>query len=337
MKAGTVIKRILNRLITGEEGQALPVVLILLALGGLTIAPLMTHMNAGLNATQIHREKTVEQYSGDSAIEHATWRLLYDSQFVGAMTGENPSVQYSININGMDVPVTVTRLAGLGGDTLTLDVDYVIPAGHLLEFRVIVLSDDHCHFAYDTVTYSSGLSIPTASETITYYLHNNPTPPTTDTDRQANLPMDESQPSATTLNNYDYNQGYDLSPGRKIEEYRTGELKEYQNWRTTTPYVSNTHLKGTVIVSLWGAPDGFNYDNEGGFRVFLRDYDPVLQTYSEIASTDYYVAGGQWVEGWTPTAAEGKYRILASAGDTQIEAVVALGFGYLRTLSFMYK
>ena len=339
------MKHILNRLITNEEGQALPVVLILLVLGGLTIAPLMTHMNAGLNATQIHEEKAVEQYSADSAIEHANWRLLYDSEFVGLMTPENPSTQYSININGMDVPVTVTRLSGLGGDTLTLEnVDYIIPAGHLLEFRVIVLEGaDHCHFAYDTVTYSSGLSIPIiepTSETITYYLHNNPTPPTTDTDRQANLPMDESQPTAATLYNYDYNQGYDESPGRKIEWSAGGpeppELKEYQNWQAT-PYASATHLQGTVGVSLWGAPDGLNYDNPGSFRVFLRDYDPDSQTYIEIANADYSVEGGQWVEGWTPTAAEGKYRILASAGDTQIEATVALGFGYLRILSFTYK
>ena len=341
MKAETVMKRILNRLITGEEGQALPVVLILLVLGGLTIAPLMTHMTTGLNATRIHEEKAVEQYSGDSAIEHATWRLLYDSEFVGRMKPESPSTTYSININGMDVPITVTRLSGLGGDTLTLDVDYPIPAGHLLEFRIIVLTGaDHCHFAYDTVTYSSGLSIPTASGTITYYLHNYPIPPVGDTDRQANLPMDESQPTAVTLYNYDYNGGHDTSPGRKIEWSDGGpepsELKEYQNWQTIC-YTSDTHLEGTVVVSLWGAPDGLNYDNPGNFRVFLRDYDPDFQTYTEIASADYSVEEGQWVEGWTPTAAEGKYKILASAGDTQIEATVALGFGYMRTLSFIYK
>ena len=339
------MKRILNRLITGEEGQALPAVLILLVLGGLTIAPLMAHMSTGLNATRIHEEKTVEQYSGDSAIEHAGWRLLYDSEFVGEMTPSDPSTTYSININDMDVPVTVTRLSGLGGDTLTLYVDHTIPEGHLLEFRVTVLSGGFCHFAYDTVTYNSRLSIPIADseETITYYLHNRSFPPIADTDAQEDLPMDESQPTATTLYNYDQ---WDSTPGRRvkksIEEPLPPELEKYQNWQTA-PYASATYLKGTVVGSLWVTLTGQSYGTDGSFRVFLRDYnlnpeDPDYLTYTEIASVDYDIAKEQWIkDGWTPTAAEGKYKIEASAGDTQIEATVALGFDYLRTLSFTYK
>ncbi|HUV56976.1 MAG TPA: hypothetical protein VMV84_07065, partial [Dehalococcoidales bacterium] len=209
------MKNTLNKLVTNEKGQALPAVLILLVLGGLTIAPLLAHMNTGLNATRIHEEKMVEQYSGDSAIEHAIWRLLYDPEFVESMTPESPSAQDSININGMEVPVTVTRLSGLGGETLTLDVDYIVPADHFLEFMVTVLSGGFCHFAYDTDTYSSGLSIPTTSETITYYLHNDPTPPTADTAAQQDLHMDESQPTATTLYNYDQ---WDNDPGRRIKK-----------------------------------------------------------------------------------------------------------------------
>ena len=80
----------LNKLVSNEKGQALPVVLICLVLGGLTIAPLLAHMSTGLNATRVHEEKMVEQYSCDSAIEHATWRLLYDSEFVESMTPDSP-------------------------------------------------------------------------------------------------------------------------------------------------------------------------------------------------------------------------------------------------------
>jgi len=339
------MKNTLNKLVTNETGQALPVVLILLVLGGLTIAPLLSHMSTGLNAIRIREEKMVEQYSGDSAVEHTIWRLLYDSEFVGSMTTDNSSRQDSININGMEVPITVTRLSGLGRDTLTLDVDYdSIAAGHLLEFMVTVLQDNHCHFAYDTAAFDSWLSIPTTNETITYYLHNKPTPPTSDTDRQMNLPMDKIRPTTFTLYNYDYNDEHDLYPGRKIEKSESREgpppmglgLKEYQNWQTV-PYASDTHLKGTVVISLWAAPDGFNYDNVGEFRVFLRDYDPgPPETYEEIASAVFLIEGEQWLEDWTPTAPEGKYKILASAGNTQVEAMVALGFGYLRILSFIY-
>lgn len=329
------MKNLLNELVTNEKGQALVAILGFLVIGGLTIAPLLAHMSTGLNASQIHKEKMTGFYSADSGIEHASWRLLYESGFAESMTPEDPSVEYSINTNGTDVSITVTRLAGLEGDTLSLDVDYIVPAGHLLEFRITVFDDDHCHFAYDTVAYDSWLQIPTTSETLTYYLHNNPTPPTGDTDAQVNLPMDEVQPTATSLYNYD--QDYDSNVGRRIEESAGGpdglELKEYQNWQTT-PYDNDTHLQGTVIVNLLVAPDGFNYDNAGSFRVYLRDYDPVSQTYTEIASADYEIGEGEWVELWQSTAPEGKYRILATAPGTQIESIVALGFGYLRILSF---
>jgi len=336
------MKNTFNKLVTNEKGQALPAVLILLVLGGLTIAPLLSHMSTGLNATRIHHEKMVEQYSADSGIDDASWRLLYEAGFAGFMTPEEPSVDYSININGMEVPITVTRLSGLGGETLSLDVNYTILADHRLEFMVTVISGGFCHFAYDTDTYSSGLIIPTTSGTITYYLHNNPTPPFEDTSAQENLPMDVTQPTATTLYNYDQ---WDNDPGRGIKKSGGGpgglELEEYQNW-WTTKYASETHLEGTVGISLWATPTGQSYGTDGSFRVFLRDYDddpvsPTYKAYKEIASTDYDISKEQWVkDGWTPTAVEGKYRILASAGDTQIEATVGLGFGYLRILSFVY-
>lgn len=329
------MKNILNKLIRKEKGQALIITLCLLAIGGLTISPLLTYMSTGLNASRIHKEKMAEFYLADSAIELASWRLLHESGFAESMTQEDPSVGYSIDIDGIDVPTTVTRLAGLGGDTLSLDVDYIIPANHLLEFRIAVTSDDHCNFAYDTIAYSAWLQIPATSGMLTYYLHNNPTPPTEDTDSQVNLPMNEFLPTATQLYNYDQN--YDENIGRRIEESAGGpdglELKEYQNWQTV-PYDSDVHIQGAVTVNLLVAPDGFNYDNDGAFIVYLRDYDPVSETYTEIASIDYYIGEGQWVATWQSTAPEGKYEIITIAISTQLEVTVALGFGYIRILSF---
>lgn len=336
-----MMKRILNRLKTNEKGQALPVVLILLVLGGLTIAPLLAHMSTGLNATRIHHEKMVEQYNNDSAIEHATWRLLYDSDFVESMTPDDPSVEYSIDINGENVLITVTRIAGMGGDCLTMDIDHVMPANHRLELRVVVFDDDHMHFAYDTEAYDSRIVIPTTTESFTYYLHNNPTPPVGDTDAQAKLSMDEVQPTASTLYNYDVNYDWkNPKPGRRVEESDGGpddlELKEYQNWWTAL-YSSDTHLQGNVVINLFIAPDGFNFDNDGSFRIYLRDYNHASGTYTEIGSTDYTVEGGQWIELWQPTAPEGKYEIVANSGSEQVTAIVSLGFGYLRVLSFTYE
>jgi hypothetical protein len=318
-----------------ESGQALVLVLGFLVIGGLLIAPLLAHASAGLDAGQVHEEKMSGFYRADAGIEHGLWRLLHEEGFAQSLTPEAPSVEYSINISGTDVLVTITRLAGLGGDALSLNVDYTIPAGHQLELRVTVQEDDHVHFAYDTTAYSSWLQMPTGSGTLTYYLHNNPTPPIGDTDAQANLPMDNVQPTAEDLYNYDQN--FDSNPGRRVEESIGGpdglELKEYVNWRTA-PYGSDTYFTGTVIVNLYVAPDGFNYDNEGEFTVYLRDYDPASGTYAEIASQTYLVDENQWVIPWHSTAPEGKYEIKASTDNAQLDSIAALGFGYLRILSF---
>ena len=314
----------------------MPVVLALLALGGLTIVPVLDLMTTGLRTVRMHQTKMVEFYSADAGIEHACWRFLYDSSFTESMTESNPTEEYTININGKDVSIVVTRIAGMAGDTLTMDVDYIIPAGHQLELRVTVTDDDHMHFAYDTDAYQAWLQMPVAEGNPTYYLHNNPTPPTGDTDAQADLSMDEDNPTAGTFYNYDQN--WDSNPGRKIEESDGGpdglQLKEYQNWRTS-PYADDIHFQGTVVINLYIAPDGFNFDNEGEFTVYLRDYDPASDTYTEINNFTYEIEEGEWTQTWQPTAPEGKYKITATADDTRLESLVALGFGYIRTLYFL--
>jgi len=328
--------KLLKQLIGSEKGQALPVVLALLVLGGLIIPPSLDYTATSLKTGRLHKEKMAGFYSADAGLEHGMWRLLYESGFTESMTEQHPSVEYSVNVNGKDVSLVVTRIAGLAGDTHTMDVDYVIPAGHQLELRVVVFDDDHMHFAYDTDAYNAWIQMPVAEGNPTYYLHNNPIPPVDDTDAQANLPMDEDNPTATTLYNYDQN--YDSDPGRRIEESDGGpdglELKEYQNW-LTDPYIEDTHFQGTLVLNLYIAPDGFNFDNEGSFRVYLRDYEPVGDTYTEIVSADFEIEEGEWVQMWQPTAPEGKYKIVVTSGDTQLKSVVALGFGYLRPIYFM--
>ena len=330
------MRKLLRQILSNEGGQALPIVLVLLTLGGLTIAPVLNHTSDGLRAVQNHKVRMHELFSADSGIDHACWRLLYESGFTESMTEQNPTEEYSVNLNGRDISIVVTRIAGLAGDTLTMDVDYVIPAGHQLEMRIVVFDDDHMHFAYDTDVYQAWLQMPVASGNPTYYLHNNPTPPSGDTDAQANLPMAEDNPEVETFYNYDQN--YDSNPGRKIEESDGGpdglELKEYQNW-LTAPYTENIHFQGTAVINLYIAPDGFNFDNDGEFTVYLRDYDPVGDIYTEINSATYVVEEGEWTQMWQPTAVEGKYKIVATSGDTQVRSLIALGFGYLRTIYFI--
>lgn len=332
------MRKLFKQIFFSQKGQALPIVIALLILGGLTSVPVLNYMSGGLRAVQKHEVSMQNLYNADSGIDHACWRLLYEESFVWSMTEANPSEEYSVNINGEEISIVVTRIVGLAGNSLTIDVDYTIPAGHQLELRVVAFEDDHVHIAYDTDVYQAWLRMPVASGNPTYYLHNNPTPPSGDTDAQADLPMDENNPTADAFYNYDQN--YDSNPGRKIEQSDGGpdglEIKEYQSWLTDI-YTEDIYFQGTTVINLYIAPDGFNFDNPGSLRAYLRDYDPVSGTYTEINSSDYVIAGGEWTETWQPTAREGKYRIVATCDETQLESLVALGFGYLRTIYFINR
>lgn len=94
------MKRTLNKLIRGEKGQALIIVLILLLLGGLIIAPLLGFMSTGLIAGQVFEEKMEGLYAADAGIEDACWKLL---------NGEIPDAVIPFcnltDVNGMDVEV----------------------------------------------------------------------------------------------------------------------------------------------------------------------------------------------------------------------------------------
>jgi hypothetical protein len=63
----------------GEQaGQAFVIVLILLLLGGLIIAPLLTFMGTGLQTGQVFEQKTSELYAADAGIEDGIWQVKYD-------------------------------------------------------------------------------------------------------------------------------------------------------------------------------------------------------------------------------------------------------------------
>jgi len=58
-----------------EKGQALPAVLALLVLGGLTIAPTLSHASTSLNFARILRENVHGIYAADAGVEEALWCL----------------------------------------------------------------------------------------------------------------------------------------------------------------------------------------------------------------------------------------------------------------------
>ena len=103
------MKRILNRLPRNERGVVLIIVLILLAVGGLTIAPMLSHMSTGLKAGQTYEKKTEEYYAADAGVEDALWQITRVQHDPALPSNEaDDPWQYSItDINGKNVKITI--------------------------------------------------------------------------------------------------------------------------------------------------------------------------------------------------------------------------------------
>ncbi len=86
--------RLFKRIIVNEKGQALPAVLALLVLGGLTIAPSLNYSATSLNGSRIIEESLNGVYAAEAGVEDVLWSL---------QNVMPPSTQLVENINQMAV------------------------------------------------------------------------------------------------------------------------------------------------------------------------------------------------------------------------------------------
>ncbi|MEE9398817.1 MAG: hypothetical protein V3V23_00940 [Dehalococcoidales bacterium] len=86
--------RLLRQIIKSEKGQALPIVLSFLVIGGLTIAPSLNYTATSLNGSRIIGESISGMYAAEAGVEDTLWSL---------QNGESPSTQLPENINQMEV------------------------------------------------------------------------------------------------------------------------------------------------------------------------------------------------------------------------------------------
>jgi len=73
-----MMKKILKKLLRTEKGQSLPMVLILIAVGGLILAPLLSYASSGLKVGQTYERIADEFYAADAGIEDGLWHINYN-------------------------------------------------------------------------------------------------------------------------------------------------------------------------------------------------------------------------------------------------------------------
>lgn len=86
---------------SGERGQLLILVLILLALGALLITPGLNVAATGLRGKQVRTEALKEQYCRDAGAEFAMWQLMYGGT-AALLDEEGEEANSTVYCNGME-------------------------------------------------------------------------------------------------------------------------------------------------------------------------------------------------------------------------------------------
>ena len=107
------MKRIMNKSIKDEKGQAMILAMILMLVGGLIIAPLLGFMSTGLIVGLVFEDKMAQVYAADGGIEDGLWKIINDQI--------PPTQPYSLGtVNDKNVAVeieSVWLLEGMESDT----------------------------------------------------------------------------------------------------------------------------------------------------------------------------------------------------------------------------
>ncbi len=104
----------MKRSMKDQKGQALILVLLLLAIGSLIITPTLSFMRTGTQAGRVYEQKDCEIYAADAGVEDAMWRIRYES--IGDVLGSSYTpydyfsaypYPYNLFVNGQNVSVTI--------------------------------------------------------------------------------------------------------------------------------------------------------------------------------------------------------------------------------------
>jgi hypothetical protein len=165
----------------------------------------------------------------------------------------------------------------------------------------------------------------------TWYLHNNPTPPTANTAAQFNLALDATAPTAATLYNYDTN--CESRAGRSINR-NTGLVSEattcrYGTWRSAALVAART-LNGTATLTVWARKTSSGGSNPT-LRAFLRVFNPATSTYTELGTGNVTVtaeSSSPWaahIPAWSlasvtvPAGSQVEIKLVALNGTRNVE------------------
>jgi len=216
--------RTLKKILKGEAGQAFPVVLALLVIGGLTIVPSLNLTISGAKSSRMLEANIRGNYAAEAGVEDALWSLA---------NGMSPSSQLPENINDMQVNIqTVDK----GTYTVYLS-EFIEPGEH----------SDYLGVSGD-ITWNPGADAYKYTITVTW--QPNPGPPT--------IHLEEVGARIPVGYTYQAGSAADFTENLSNDEPEAtldGQGAYLLNWElgTPAPYVSEEQPVQTQIFYITGA------------------------------------------------------------------------------------
>src|SRR4030042_605162 len=104
--------KLLKRILKKETGQALPMALIMLVLGGLLVVPTLHFMTTNLNANRMVDQSNLRLYAADAGTEKILWNIQYNPDgFTLPQDDDPPTPLPEFTLNDMTVAAQRSKQA----------------------------------------------------------------------------------------------------------------------------------------------------------------------------------------------------------------------------------
>ncbi|MFC1946883.1 hypothetical protein ACFLXY_03055 [Chloroflexota bacterium] len=107
------MKKVRKTLMRKQQGQAFPLVLIILAIGSILVSGFLTSANTSLLNAKVYSDPIPDTYAADAGIEDAIWGLQYDS-LDDTLDSSGGYLEYVLHESVNDLPVYIS-LNGITG------------------------------------------------------------------------------------------------------------------------------------------------------------------------------------------------------------------------------
>ncbi len=140
-----------------ESGQALAIALVLMALGGLFVVPVLSLTSTNLNANRQIDNANMELYAADAGVENVMWRIMFEQGFKLPTDTAGKEGCAPFTLNGRNVVTNISMAAGQE-NVYKITSTATSTNGHSTKIQAYINAGSKYSFLFDYAVVSAGLA-----------------------------------------------------------------------------------------------------------------------------------------------------------------------------------